>query len=43
MFCSNCGAEIDDKAVICVKCGVPTNNSNQTSSSFSQPIPAGKL
>lgn len=21
MFCSNCGAEIDDKAVVCVKCG----------------------
>ncbi|GGH64346.1 hypothetical protein HNQ91_002325 [Filimonas zeae] len=26
MFCSNCGAQIDDKAVVCVKCGVPTNN-----------------
>ena len=24
MFCSNCGAEISEKAVICVKCGVPT-------------------
>lgn len=23
MFCSNCGAEINDKAVICVKCGCP--------------------
>jgi hypothetical protein len=23
MFCKNCGAQIDDKAVICVKCGVP--------------------
>lgn len=22
MFCTNCGAEIDDKAVVCVKCGV---------------------
>ena len=21
MFCSNCGAEIDDRAVVCVKCG----------------------
>ena len=21
MFCSNCGAEISDKAVVCVKCG----------------------
>ena len=26
MFCRNCGAEIDDKAVICVKCGCSTIN-----------------
>ena len=26
MFCTNCGKEIDDKAVICVHCGVPTHN-----------------
>jgi len=26
MFCRNCGAEIDDKAVICVKCGCSTTN-----------------
>ncbi len=25
MFCSNCGAEIDNNAVICVHCGVKTN------------------
>lgn len=24
MFCKNCGKEIDDKAEICVFCGVPT-------------------
>ena len=24
MFCQNCGAQIADKAVICVHCGVPT-------------------
>ncbi|MFA6860520.1 MAG: TM2 domain-containing protein [Clostridia bacterium] len=23
MFCANCGNQIDDKAVICPKCGVP--------------------
>ena len=26
MFCTNCGAEINDKALICPKCGVPTDN-----------------
>lgn len=27
MYCSNCGKEIDDKAVVCVHCGCATNNS----------------
>ena len=31
MFCSNCGSPIDDKAVICVKCGVATSNMPQQS------------
>ena len=26
MFCSNCGKEIDDKAVICIHCGCETHN-----------------
>lgn len=26
IYCKNCGAEIDDKAVICPKCGVPVEN-----------------
>lgn len=26
MFCSNCGAKIDDKALVCVNCGVATQN-----------------
>lgn len=26
MFCTNCGAQIDDKAVVCVHCGVATHN-----------------
>jgi len=30
MYCSNCGAQIDDKAVVCVKCGVPTANYRQS-------------
>lgn len=25
MFCKNCGKEIDDKAVVCIHCGVATN------------------
>ena len=25
MFCSNCGAEINDNAVVCVKCGCAVN------------------
>ncbi|MGN0847563.1 MAG: NINE protein [Kiritimatiellia bacterium] len=25
MFCQNCGAEINDKAVVCIKCGVPVS------------------
>ena len=25
MFCTNCGAEINDKAVVCPKCGVPVS------------------
>lgn len=24
MYCSNCGATIDDRAAVCVHCGVPT-------------------
>jgi len=26
MFCSSCGKEIDDKAVVCIHCGCPTKN-----------------
>ena len=28
MYCKNCGAEIDDKAVICIKCGCSTSSQN---------------
>ena len=30
MFCKNCGKEIDDKATVCIHCGVPTANAQQT-------------
>lgn len=37
MFCQNCGKEIDDKAVVCVGCGVSVNPidtaNNQTTTS----------
>lgn len=26
MYCKNCGTEINDQAVVCPKCGVPTSN-----------------
>lgn len=26
MFCTNCGTELNDKALICPNCGVPTDN-----------------
>lgn len=26
MYCSNCGNKVDEKAVVCVKCGVLINN-----------------
>lgn len=29
MYCKNCGKEIDNKAVICVHCGVPTGEKNE--------------
>ena len=28
-YCYNCGAQVDEKAVVCVKCGVALNNVNQ--------------
>jgi len=34
MYCTNCGAQIDDKAVVCIKCGVPTVNFRQNPSAF---------
>ena len=41
MFCSKCGKEIDDSAVVCVGCGCPTANynSNQTQQSSQSPTP----
>ena len=35
MYCKECGENINDKAIICVKCGVPTEN-NQVLSGCSR-------
>ena len=35
-YCSNCGEQIDEKAVICVKCGVPVNGVNSVNNSYNQ-------
>lgn len=37
MFCKNCGAEIDDKAVVCPKCGVSTANNKGIAASDDAP------
>jgi hypothetical protein len=41
MFCSNCGTQIDDKAVVCTKCGVPTHNFKAQAAAVQNPgVPA---
>lgn len=35
MYCKECGAEINDKAVVCVKCGCSVKNDNNWSGSAS--------
>lgn len=39
MFCRNCGAQIDDKAVICIHCGASAGNQPmQAQPQFQQPV-----
>jgi len=38
MYCSKCGKQIDDAAVICVGCGVPTQNFKNQQTNSQQPI-----
>jgi len=38
MFCSKCGKEINDEAVVCVHCGCPTANYQQNIKEKEQPI-----
>lgn len=32
MYCNNCGSQIDDKAVVCPKCGVPVQGTKSVQS-----------
>lgn len=38
MFCSKCGKEISDEAVVCVHCGCATSNMRKQSKGNDQPI-----
>ena len=38
MFCSKCGKEINDEAVVCVHCGCATANYKQSNTEKDQPI-----
>ena len=38
MFCSKCGREIDNEAVVCVHCGCATMNYKDNNQSKDQPI-----
>ncbi len=47
MFCSECGKEINDKAVVCVHCGVPTaigapKGSSQSDAALRMMLPVGR-
>lgn len=38
MYCSKCGKQIDDEAIVCVHCGVPTANYKQNQQSNVQVV-----
>ena len=38
MFCSKCGKEINDEAVVCVHCGCATEKMNKQEAEKNQPI-----
>ena len=39
MFCTECGAEINDNAVICTKCGVPVNGRTIPRAGVTEQVP----
>lgn len=36
-FCANCGEKLNEKAIVCVKCGVPTENYVDQKTKVKQP------
>lgn len=36
MYCKHCGAQINDNAVVCIKCGCAVNDSFNTAKAFNQ-------
>lgn len=38
MYCSNCGAVIDDKAVVCIHCGAATAVGNVMQQPYTAPV-----
>ena len=41
MYCENCGAEIDNNAIVCVHCGAQTSNfKNKTTTQYNPPASA---
>lgn len=43
MYCSNCGKQIDDRAVVCVGCGVPVGSAKAVCVSCGTALPAGAV
>ncbi|NLL27351.1 MAG: zinc-ribbon domain-containing protein [Bacteroidales bacterium] len=39
MFCPNCGTEVSEKAIFCVKCGIGLNNATQSNNVVNQQPP----
>lgn len=37
MFCKNCGKQIDDKAAVCIYCGISTGNNNSSLNGIDNP------
>lgn len=43
MFCSKCGKEVNDDAVVCINCGCAVNSGKTTQIAAQEDIPNGGL